>query len=99
MNVLNVLAGDQPSVTVQSALNWAQHQGVNRLEAQMLLLHGLGRELHDRVWLLSHGTDVIDPVVHLRFQAQVARRLADEPMAYITGQNVLIDGGAFAGAF
>ena len=86
MNVLNVLAGDQPSVTVQSALNWAQHQGVNRLEAQMLLLHGLGRELHDRVWLLSHGTDVIDPVVHLRFQAQVARRLADEPMAYITGQ-------------
>ncbi len=52
----------------------------------MLLLHVLGRELHDRVWLLSHGAEAVDLDVHLTFQAQVARRLADEPMAYITGQ-------------
>jgi release factor glutamine methyltransferase len=75
-----------PSVTVQSALSWAQRQGVTRLEAQMLLLHSVGRDLHDRVWLLSHDTDALDPMVHLAFQAQVARRLAHVPLAYITGQ-------------
>ena len=85
MNTSNVPASDPLSVTVQTALNWAQQQGVTRLEAQMLLLHSVGHDLHDRVWLLSHGGDVLDPVVHLTFQAQVARRLAHEPVAYITG--------------
>jgi release factor glutamine methyltransferase len=86
VNALNVPVWDQPTVSVQTALSWAQHQGVTRLEAQMLLLHSLGRDLHDRVWLLSHGNEALDPVVRLRFQAQVARRLAHVPLAYITGQ-------------
>ncbi len=74
------------SANVQSALTWAQQQGVTRLEAQMLLLHSVGRDLHDRVWLLSHDTETLDPLAHLAFQAQVARRLAHVPLAYITGQ-------------
>jgi release factor glutamine methyltransferase len=74
------------SVNVQGALTWAQQQGVTRLEAQMLLLHSVGRDLHDRVWLLSHDTETLDPLAHLAFQAQVARRLAHVPLAYITGQ-------------
>ena len=74
------------SANVQSALTWAQQQGVTRLEAQMLLLHSVGRDLHDRVWLLSHDADALDSVAQLAFQAQVARRLAHVPLAYITGQ-------------
>jgi release factor glutamine methyltransferase len=74
------------SVNVQAALTWAQQQGVTRLEAQMLLLHSVGRDLHDRVWLLSHGSDELDSATHLTFQTQVARRLAQVPLAYITGQ-------------
>ncbi len=74
------------SVNVQTALSWAQKQGVTRLEAQMLLLHSVGRDLHDRVWLLSHDSDELDSATHLTFQTQVARRLAYVPLAYITGQ-------------
>lgn len=74
------------SANVQSALTWAQQQGVTRLEAQMLLLHSVGRDLHDRVWLLSHDTETLDPLAHLAFQAHVARRLAHVPLAYITGE-------------
>lgn len=74
------------SANVQAALRWAQQQGVSRLEAQMLLLLSVGRDLHDRVWLLSHGSDELDSATHLTFQTQVARRLAHVPLAYITGQ-------------
>ena len=86
MNTSNVPASDPLSVTVQTALNWAQHQGVTRLEAQMLLLHSVGRDLHDRSWLLSHVSDALHGAAHLTFQALVARRLAHEPVAFITGQ-------------
>jgi release factor glutamine methyltransferase len=46
----------------------------------------VGRDLHDRVWLLSHDTETLDPLAHLAFQAHVARRLAHVPLAYITGE-------------
>jgi release factor glutamine methyltransferase len=74
------------AVTVQAALAWAQQQGVTRLEAQVLLLHSAGHDLHDRAWLLSHGPDTLAAPVHLNFQTLVARRVAHEPVAYITGQ-------------
>ena len=74
------------AVTVQAALAWAQQQGLSRLEAQVLLLHGAGKDLHDRAWLLSHGTDALTAPLYLSFQTLVARRVAHEPVAYITGQ-------------
>jgi release factor glutamine methyltransferase len=76
----------QPPATVQAALHWALQQGVTRLEAQVLLLHSVGRALHDRAWLLSHSCDTLAPQQNFAFQAQVTRRLAHEPVAYITGQ-------------
>lgn len=71
--------------TVQHALTWAQTLGLPRLEAQMLLLHALGRPLNDRAWLLMNDQSALQPDTHQRFAHAVQRRLATEPVAYITG--------------
>lgn len=59
--------------------------GVDRLDAQLLLLHTLGRAEHDRAWLLAHDTDEVSPELHDRLQHSALRRLSGEPVAYITG--------------
>jgi release factor glutamine methyltransferase len=59
--------------------------GVERLDAQLLLLHTLGRAEHDRAWLLAHDTDELAHELQHRLQQAVLRRLAGEPVAYITG--------------
>ena len=70
---------------VQHALADAAATGLDRLDAQMLLLHALGREPHDRAWLLAHDTDALSPEVLARFQTTCARRRAGEPVAYLVG--------------
>ena len=52
-------------------------------EAELLLAHALGRP---RSWLYAHGTDPVDAEVAGAFAALVARRLAGEPIAYLTGR-------------
>jgi release factor glutamine methyltransferase len=69
--------------TLSQTVLTARH--LDRLDAQLLLLHALGRPLHDRAWLLAHDTDTLPPEVLARFDACVQRRLAGEPLAYITG--------------
>ena len=73
-------------MNVLQCLQHAQVLGLPRLEAQLLLLHALGRPLHDRAWLLAHDTDEVqaDQVDALKSYAQ--RRLQHEPVAYIVGQ-------------
>jgi release factor glutamine methyltransferase len=72
-------------LTVQQALNAAQTLGLPRLDAQVLLLHALGRETHDRAWLLSHNGDVLPASAQAMWHGFVQRRLGTEPVAYITG--------------
>jgi len=72
--------------TVAQAAAWAQALGLPRLDAQVLLLHALGRAPHDRAWLLAHGDDPLDASVQATFAAHAQRRLNTEPVAYITGQ-------------
>lgn len=74
-----------PLCTVAQALAGGARCGLARLDAQLLLLHALGHDLHDRAWLLAHDTDVLPTPVLERLDAAVRRRLAGEPMAYITG--------------
>ena len=74
-----------PCFTVAQAAAWAQTLGLPRLDAQVLLLHALGRTPHDRAWLLAHGDDALDAAVHSTFTTHVQRRLNTEPVAYITG--------------
>ena len=71
--------------TITQALARAQARGLARIDAQMLLLHALGRPTGDRAWLLAHDTDPLDAPALARYQALCARRAAGEPVAYLTG--------------
>ena len=71
--------------SIAQALQAAARQGLERLDAQGLLLHTLGRSPHDRAWLLSHDTDALDADTLARFDQLCARRLDNEPMGYLTG--------------
>lgn len=73
------------AATLANALRHASSLGLARLDAQMLLLHALGRTPHDRAWLLAHDGDALDAAAHTRFDAALQRRLRGEPLAYITG--------------
>ena len=72
-------------ITITHALAQIQALGLDRLDAQMLALHVLGRPPHDRAWLLAHDTDTVPPVAATALQTAAARRAAGEPLAYITG--------------
>ncbi|QDL36659.1 HemK/PrmC family methyltransferase [Rhodoferax sediminis] len=71
--------------SIAQALLEAQSRGLDRLDAQLLLLHALGRATHDRAWLLVHDTDALPPAVEATLDASVQRRSSGEPLAYITG--------------
>ena len=71
---------------ITQVLLYAQSQGLDRLDAQLLMLHALGRAAHDRAWLLAHDTDVLTPAAQAAFEAGVHRRATGEPVAYITGR-------------
>lgn len=78
-------AATTPS-TVAQALAAAVALGVDRLDAQLLLLHALGRAPNDRAWLLAHDTDAISDAAWSALSAQLLRRLAGEPVAYLLGE-------------
>ena len=71
--------------TLAQALNQAHTLGLARIDAQLLLLHAVGRPDAGRAWLLAHDTDAMDEAVHAQFIALCQRRLAGEPVAYLTG--------------
>jgi len=59
--------------------------GLERLDAQLLLLHVLGRPQHDRAWLLAHDSDALDPETEMRYIKLTRLRAAGTPLAYLTG--------------
>lgn len=71
--------------TCAQALAAAQAQGLERLDAQLLLLHALGKPEDARAWLLAHDTDVLPDRAAEDFRAMCQRRTAGEPLAYIVG--------------
>jgi release factor glutamine methyltransferase len=85
-----------PHTTAQT-LAAAQTWGLERIDAQLLLLHVLGKSHTDRAWLLAHDSDVLDSDVTRRFEALAKRRAAGEPLAYLVGYkeffglNLLVD--------
>jgi len=74
----------KPSTCAQ-ALAAAKNLGLDRLDAQLLLLHALGKPASDRSWLLAHDTDELAPGVIESFRALSLRRVDGEPLAYIVG--------------
>jgi len=71
--------------TCAQALSAAQALGLDRLDAQLLLLHALGKPATDRAWLLAHDTDELTEGVAERLRAFSLRRASGEPLAYIVG--------------
>ena len=74
------------SHTLAQALSHAHTLGLARIDAQLLLLHTLGRPDAGRAWLLTHDTDALDDALHAQFIALCQRRAAGEPVAYLTGR-------------
>ncbi len=54
-----------------------------RHEAELLLLHVLERP---RSWLFAHATDPLAAADQAAFETLLARRMAGEPVAYLTGR-------------
>ena len=73
-------------MNVAQALAAASAAGVERLDAQLLLLHSLGRSGTDRGWLLAHDGDEVPADVERRYIACCERRAAGEPLAYLVGR-------------
>lgn len=69
--------------TVAAGLARAREMGVDRLDAQLLLAHGLGCA---RTWLLAHDDAPISGAVIEASIALFARRAAGEPLAYLVGE-------------
>jgi len=77
---------DPKPATVAQALAASIALGVDRLDAQLLLLHALGRAPHDRAWLLAHDTDAMPDAAWSALAAHLSRRRAGEPVAYLLGE-------------
>ncbi|MCJ0765070.1 peptide chain release factor N(5)-glutamine methyltransferase [Variovorax terrae] len=73
-------------MTIAQALQAAAALGLERLDAQLLLLHALGRAEHGRAWLLAHDGDALPEAAQQQFQQLSQRRAAGEPLAYLTGR-------------
>jgi release factor glutamine methyltransferase len=73
------------ALTICQALHSAIAQGVVRLEAQLLLLHVMGRNADERAWLLAHDDEVLSGTAEQVWQDALARLLEGEPLPYITG--------------
>jgi release factor glutamine methyltransferase len=73
-------------VTLAQALARAAALGLERLDAQLLLLHALGRGPHERAWLVAHDDDQLAVAAQSDFMRACGRRAAGEPLAYISGR-------------
>lgn len=71
------------AVTVGQVLAAAQAAGLERLDAQLLLGHLLGRP---RAWLIAHDGVTLPPAQADAYAALCARRTAGEPFAYLVGE-------------
>jgi len=73
-------------VSDRSVREWLRHAralGVERLDAQGLLAHALGR---DRAWLIAHDDAPLDAAQAARVRSLIERRAAGEPFAYLVGE-------------
>jgi release factor glutamine methyltransferase len=70
-------------MTIAHALARARQLGLDRLDAQLLLGHLLGR---DRAWLLAHDDEALSAEQSLQHTQLCERRAAGEPLAYLVGE-------------
>ena len=68
---------------LRTALATATQRLGERVDAEWLLLHVLGKP---RSWLITHADDALDQATAAAYAALVERRVAGEPVAYLTGR-------------
>lgn len=68
---------------IRDALQQAREQGVERLDAQLMLARLFERP---RAWLLAHDDAALDAQQVSRWAGQLQRRATGEPLAYVIGQ-------------
>lgn len=73
------------TLTCAQALTAAQELGLERLDAQLLLLHALDKPGTDRAWLLTHDTAALPAEAGRCFRELSLRRAGGEPLAYLVG--------------
>lgn len=69
--------------SIAEALAWSRQQGLDRLDAQLLLAKLFQA---DRAWLLSHDDQQLKPDQRRLFADQVSARLQNMPLAYLLGE-------------
>jgi release factor glutamine methyltransferase len=67
----------------EARLRTGPHPERARLDAETLLLHLTGK---NRAWLLTHLDDPFGGCTSIGYSQQIERRLAGEPIQYITGE-------------
>jgi release factor glutamine methyltransferase len=72
-------------LNIQFQLQAAAQSGLDRLDAQLLMLHALGKSQDERTWLISHDDEALNDATARTFSALCKRRLNGEPLAYIVG--------------
>lgn len=80
----NTLSPNAP-LDVRALLAVAAARGIDRLDAELLLLHALAKHHSERAWLRAHDTDPLGAEVGPRFSQLCRRRAAGEPVAYLLG--------------
>lgn len=70
-------------MTLDELLREAREAGVDRLDAQCLAAHHLGRP---RAWVLAHGDEPLEPTAASALRDSVARRAQGYPLAYLVGE-------------
>ena len=73
-------------MTLAQALRQAQALGLERLDAQWLLLALLGRPAQDRAWLLAHDEQPLPETAATRWSEVITQRSQGVPLAYLTGR-------------
>jgi release factor glutamine methyltransferase len=68
---------------IAQALARARSLGIDRLDAQRLIAHTLGRP---RAWVIAHEDAALDEAAQRTLDALLARRAAGEPLAYLIGE-------------
>lgn len=72
-------------LTISQALDTAKKQGLDRLDAHLLLLYALGKLQTERAWLLANDDSALPSQAADAFDNFSQRRAAGEPLAYIIG--------------
>ena len=73
-------------LSIAQCLAQVKATGLTPVEAELLMLHVLGKSINERAWLRVSASEQLPNLIIHRFHLLASRRLQHEPLAYITGQ-------------